>query len=271
MSDPENETEATGPAAAPRLSIVIPIFNESAILETAVRGFQAAIDETKLDDGATYELILAENGSTDGTGAIADRIAAEDSRVRAIHVGEPNYGRALKEGIRAARGEFVLCDEIDLCDIDFHSRALSILETRAAELVVGSKALAAASDQRPLFRRAGTRVINGLLQATLDFKGTDTHGLKAFRRAPLADVVDACVVEKDLFASEFVIRAGRMGRRVTEIPVDVREKRRTPISLIRRVPNVLLNLGRLIVTIRWEEARRSAAGKGKGGAEHGEG
>lgn len=269
MSDSEKETRDQSQGAAPRLSIVIPVFNESAILETAVRGFQAAIEEARLDDGASYELILAENGSTDGTGGIADRLAAEDARIRAIHVGEPNYGRALKEGILAARGEFVLCDEIDLCDIDFHSRALSILETRAAELVVGSKALATASDKRPLFRRAGTRVINGLLRATLDFKGTDTHGLKAFRRAPLADVVASCVVEKDLFASEFVIRAGRMGRRVTEIPVEVHEKRRTPISLIRRVPNVLLNLGKLIVTIRWKEMRQGT--DGKGGSDHGEG
>lgn len=253
MSDTETKTTEEN---VPRLSIVIPIYNESKILVDAVKGFIAAIEETKLDGGASFELILAENGSRDGTGDIADDLASKDGRIRAIHVGEPNYGKALRQGILQARGEFVLCDEIDLCDIDFHSRALKILEAGEADLVVGSKAMDSATDERPLFRRAGTMVINGLLRATLGFKGTDTHGLKAFRREPLLEVVNACVVDKDLFASEFVVRASRMDKRTTEIPIVVREKRRTPISLVRRVPNVLLNLGRLIVTIRFKEPGR---------------
>ena len=52
-------------------------------------------------------------------------------------------------------------------------------------MVVGSKAMKGASDQRPLFRRAATRVINGMLRVALDFRGTDTHGLKAFHRETL--------------------------------------------------------------------------------------
>lgn len=78
-----------------------------------------------------------------------------------------------------------------------------------------------------------------MLRLSLGFKGTDTHGLKAFVREPMLGVARACVVEKDLFASEFVIRAGRMGRRVTEIPVNVKEKRRPSINLAKRVPKVL--------------------------------
>jgi hypothetical protein len=165
-------------------------------------------------------------------------------------VEEPNYGKALREGIRAARGAFVLCDEIDLCDVDFHLRALPFLRSGEAEMVVGSKAAKGARDDRPLLRRAGTKVINGVLRLTLGFEGTDTHGLKAFRRERLLPVVDACVVDRDMFASELVLRAGRMGRRVMEIPVVVQEKRRPTINLIRRVPNVLKNVGRLIYEIR---------------------
>ena len=59
----------------------------------------------------------------------------------------------------------------------------------------------------------------------LGFEGTDTHGLKAFLREPLLPISQACVVEKDVFASEFVIRAYRAGLRVREIPVRVLEKR----------------------------------------------
>ncbi len=93
-------------------------------------------------------------------------------------------------------------------------------------------------------------MLNGMLRVFLGFHGTDTHGLKAFRRKRLLDVIDRCVVEKDLFASEFVIRAQRMGFRMTEIPVTVVEKRPPSINLYRRVPNVLKNMARLVWVIR---------------------
>jgi hypothetical protein len=144
----------------------------------------------------------------------------------------------------------VFCDEIDLCDTQFYARALEILERGDADLVIGSKLLDGASDERPLMRHVGSMVINGMLRVALDFKGTDTHGLKAFRRSALAPVAESCIVDKDLFASEFVIRAERAGISVKEIPVRVLEKREPSIHLFRRVPNVLKNLAKLVVAIR---------------------
>lgn len=231
---------------APELSVVIPVYNESSIVQSAAEELCAALEA----QGADFELILAENGSKDSTATIVDALSQRMPRVRALHVGEPNYGKALREGIRAARGTFVLCDEIDLCDVGFYDRALPHLRSGEAELVVGSKAARGARDQRPLLRRAGTKVINGILRLSVGFTGTDTHGLKAFRRERLLEVVDACLVDRDMFASEFVIRAGRMGRKVREIPVVVQEKRRPTINLMRRVPNVLKNVARLVYYIR---------------------
>jgi glycosyltransferase involved in cell wall biosynthesis len=231
---------------SPELSVVIPVYNEASIVQSAAEELCAALEA----QGADFELILAENGSTDSTATIVEALSQRSSRIRAIHVGEPNYGKALRQGIRSARGTFVLCDEIDLCDVDFYNRALPLLRSGAAELVVGSKAARGARDERPLLRRAGTKVINGILRLSVGFRGTDTHGLKAFRRERLLEVVDACLVDRDMFASEFVIRAGRMGRQVTEIPVVVQEKRRPTINLVRRVPNVLKNVGRLVYYIR---------------------
>jgi glycosyltransferase involved in cell wall biosynthesis len=233
-------------APAPRVSIVIPVYNEEAILHAAVVDLIDRLPEL----GWPYELILAENGSSDDTVAIAEQLAERFPQVRTFSYGQPNYGAALKKGILDARGEFVVCDEIDLCDLDFYARAMALLETHEADLVVGSKAMAGASDERPFLRRVGTHVINGMLRLSLGFKGTDTHGLKAFRRTPLMDVARACLVDKDLFASELVIRAERSGVRVVEIPVRVLEKRQPSIHLLRRVPNVMKNLAKLFVAIR---------------------
>ena len=117
-------------------------------------------------------------------------------------------------------------------------------------MVVGSKAARGAVDRRPLIRRVATRVHNGLLRLVLGFQGTDTHGLKAFRRERLAPVARACVVDRDVFASEFVVRAWRDGFRVLEIPIQLEEKRRPWINLLRRVPNVLRQVARLVWVIR---------------------
>jgi glycosyltransferase involved in cell wall biosynthesis len=240
-------TDLQRSGSSPHISIVIPVYNEEAILEAAVKDLLDRLSEVSF----TYELILAENGSKDATVALATELSKRFPAVRSFSLGEPNYGKALKRGILEAHGDIVICDEIDLCDTDFYRRALALLESHEADLVVGSKVLDNSSDERPFMRHFATLVINGMLRVTLGFKGTDTHGLKAFRRASLVGVVERCIVDKDLFASELVIRAERSGSvRIKEIPVRVLEKRPPSIHLFRRVPNVLKGIARLFVAIR---------------------
>ena len=233
----------TGPA--PAVTVVIPVYNEAKIVRGALEELARRLDTLGWD----YELLLTENGSRDGTQQIIEALAAAMPRLRALHTAEPNYGKALKRGILEARGEVVICDEIDLCDVDFYQRALPLLST-GADLVVGSKAMPGADDARPWLRRFATRVINLLLRLATGFKGTDTHGLKAFKRERLVPVAQACAIDRDLFASEFVIRAARMGREVREIPIRLQEKRPPSVNLFRRVPRVLRGLFKLGWTIR---------------------
>ena len=231
----------------PRVSIVIPVYNEETIVESAARELVAGLDAR----GVSFEVILAENGSTDRTQEVLQKLAESEPRVTWFHSERPNYGSALKAGILRARGELVICDEIDLCDLSFYDTAIPILDAHEADLVVGSKAARGASDQRPAIRRAATRVHNKLLKVTLGFQGTDTHGLKAFRRDRLLPVVHQCVVDMDVFASELVVRAWRDDNlKVREIPIQLHEKRQPSIHLFKRVPNVLKNVGRLVYVIR---------------------
>jgi len=235
---------AQGPS--PHVTIVIPVYNEEAILFDAVTGLREHLAER----GWSYEILIAENGSRDRTVQIGEELAQKYPEVSFFSLGEPNYGKALKEGILRARGTFVICEEIDLCDVDFHARALASLEASEADMVIGSKLLGGAEDDRPMIRHAASMFYTGLLRVTLGFKGTDTHGLKAFRRSALLDTVRACLVDKDVFASEFVIRAERGGIRIKEIPVRVVEKRPPSINLFKRVPNVLKSVAKLTFAIR---------------------
>ena len=234
------------PDGAPRISIVIPVYDEEAILRAAVIDLVDRLEPAPW----SYQLILAENGSTDGTATVAAELSKRFSQLECRHTDEPNYGKALRDGILHARGDIVICDEIDLCDTDFYERALRALEDPSVDFVVGSKAMAGARDERPFYRRLGTRIINGLLRVTLGFRGTDTHGLKAFRRERVAPIARACLVDRDLVASELVIRAQRAGLSIEEIPVRVLEKRPPSVGLARRVPSVLKNLAKLFIAIR---------------------
>ena len=239
-------TESSQPAATPHVSIVIPVYNEEGIL----RGSVLELREKLRPFGFTYELVLCENGSRDRTVEIGKEIEADFPEVRMISVGEPNYGLAMKTGILAARGDFVICDEIDLCDTEFYARALALLERTDTDLVVGSKAMVGSSDQRPWVRRMGTRVYNGLLRAVCNYGGTDTHGLKAFKREVLLGTAQRCVLDRDVFASEFVIRAHREKKKVVEIPFAVREKRPPSINVVKRVPHVLKSVAKLAISVR---------------------
>jgi glycosyltransferase involved in cell wall biosynthesis len=233
-------------AASPQVSIVIPVYNEEAIVEQAAKELVAGLDSRGWD----YEIIFAENGSRDRTQEILEAMTKANSRLKWFHSDRPNYGVALKAGIELARGEVVVCDEIDLCDLTFYDSVVPPLLRGEADLIIGSKAAKGASDRRPLIRRAATRVHNGLLRVTLGFKGTDTHGLKAFRRERLMPVIRRCVVDMDVFASEFVVRAWRENLDVREIPIQLEEKRQPSIHLFKRVPNVLKNVARLVYVIR---------------------
>jgi glycosyltransferase involved in cell wall biosynthesis len=233
-------------SASPQLSIVIPVYNEEAIVEQAATELCAGLDARGWD----YEIIFAENGSRDRTQEILERMTKANPRLKWFHSERPNYGVALKAGIQMARGEIVVCDEIDLCDLVFYDHVVPPLLRHEADLIVGSKAAKGASDKRPIIRRVATRVHNGILRLTLGFKGTDTHGLKAFRRERLMPVIERCVVDMDVFASEFVVRAWRENLDVREIPIQLEEKRQPSIHLFRRVPNVLKNVARLVYVIR---------------------
>lgn len=230
----------------PHLSVVIPVYNEEAILPTAAAELTSGLDQLGLD----YEVIFAENGSRDGTPALLEELTQKNKKLKWFHSETPNYGVALKAGILRAAGDYVVCDEIDLCDMEFYKAALPRLDSGEADLVVGSKAAKGASDQRPMVRRLATRAHNKLLKVTLGFKGTDTHGLKAFRRQALLPTIERCVVDMDVFASEFVVRAWRDGLNVVEIPIQLHEKRQPSIHLFRRVPNVLKNVAKLVYVIR---------------------
>jgi len=232
----------------PEVSVIIPVHNEEGLLDTAARALR---QEWRDRVRRPWELILVENGSRDDTRVVAAALARRwPHEIRVLQLPDADYGAALRQGLLEARADLAICEEIDLCDVDFHLRALALLDEDRADLVIGSKAMPGAQDRRPWLRRAGTRALNALLRAAVGFRGTDTHGLKALRLAALLPTISACRSRRDLFASELVVRAERGELRVVEVPVSLAEKRPPTTGVVSRAPRVVAGLIRLALNLR---------------------
>jgi len=224
----------------PLLTIIIPVYNEAAILVRSVTALIEALEPLELD----YELLICENGSTDGTAALARGLMAEHPMIRLESLPKAGYGRALRHGIAHARGPLIVVVNIDFWDVDFLQRALELL--KSCDLVVGSKTALGAQDRRPFLRRMITRSFTFLLRILFGFQGTDTHGIKAFRTDLVIPVVQACETNDEIFDTEIILRAHQAGLRLCEIPVRVQEMRPSRYSLWRRVPSTFRDLVWLI-------------------------
>ena len=127
------------PLREKKVVAVLPAYN-------AEKTLQATFDDIPKD--WVDEILLVDDCSRDRTVEIGKELSAKYPDVTLFSLGEPNYGKALREGILRARGEFVICDEIDLCLTDFYRTALDILERNESEMVIGSKLLIGANDDR---------------------------------------------------------------------------------------------------------------------------
>ncbi len=92
------------------LSVIMPAYNEETVIENAVREACSAV----LAASAPSELIVVDDGSTDGTGPILDRLSAADRRIIVIHRRNAGHGQALLTGLDAARGDYVLLVDSDM-------------------------------------------------------------------------------------------------------------------------------------------------------------
>jgi len=265
---------AADDVAHPRYSIVIPIHNEAECLQQEVTELTGELRAS----GVEYELILAENGSSDETLTIADALAAADPRIRALRIPVPDYGYAMKTGMLSGRGDFIVNFDIDFHDVDFMLKAGAVLAaeggpagaggapaagvvghgvtgrraTGTPGIVVGSKLIEGADDRRSPARHLVSLGFTTILRVLFDRHMDDTHGMKVLRRDVVQRFAPQTVRTRDLFDTELIIRARREGVIVKALPVTVEEKRKPRSSIIRRIPRTMKGLLNLRVVL-WRE------------------
>lgn len=199
------------PATEFEVSIVMPCLNEAETLASCVQKAQRAIAQL----GVSGEVVVADNGSTDGSAAIASRLGA-----RVVEVPRRGYGSALIAGIDAARGELVIMGDAD-DSYDFTAIRPLIDRLRAGDdLVIGNRfAGGIERGAMPWMHRwVGNPVLTFIGHVFFHSPVGDMHcGLRGFRKAAYKAMrLRATGME---FASEMVIKASLQRMRIAEVPV----------------------------------------------------
>ncbi|WP_405141881.1 glycosyltransferase family 2 protein [Sphaerisporangium sp. NBC_01403] len=192
------------------LTVVMPCLNEAETVETCVRKALACMAE----HGIEGEVVIADNGSTDGSQQLA-----RDAGARVVHVDEKGYGNALIGGIRAARGRYVIMGDAD-DSYDFTALLPFVEELRAgADLVMGNRFRGgiAPGAMPPLHRYLGNPVLSFIGRLFFPSAIRDFHcGLRGFRRDSILKLgLQTGGME---FASEMVVKATLQGLNVREVP-----------------------------------------------------
>ena len=205
-------TESRAPAAETiELSVVIPCLNEAESIEIVV----AKARRTMERDGIHGEVVVADNGSTDGSPELAKRAGA-----RVVHESRRGYGSAYLAGFEAARGTYILMgDADDTYDFTQLGRFLGPLHD-GADMVIGNRMGGLRPGSMPwLHRYVGNPVLTGVLNLFFRTGVSDAHcGMRAFRR-DLLPALDLRTTGME-FASELVIRSSKLGLDVREVEIE---------------------------------------------------
>ncbi len=211
LPDQERESEVQHSSDELDVSVVIPCLNEANSLAFCVEKALTAIRSA----GLHGEVIVADNGSTDGSVEIAEHNGAT-----VIRVPERGYGAALKAGIAAARGEYVIMGDAD-DSYDFSEVPNFVNELRRGnDLVMGNRFRGGIKPgaMPPLHKYFGNPGLSWLVNFFFGAGVGDSYcGMRGFRRA-LYDKLDLRSSGME-FALEFVIKATQIGARISEIPI----------------------------------------------------
>ena len=217
----------------PHLTVVLPARNEAAIIEATVRSVVDYLDALE----ASYEVIVGDSGSTDGTGRRVVELGIPN--VRVVREDRPGKGRILSRCFREAHGRIVGFLDADLeIPVDGLGALLAAM-TDDVDVVVANKVDA---EGRALHRRLMTRSINAAIRLLFGTSlGDHQAGCKVFRKEVVAPALPLVRSHGWLWDAEVLVQVRWRGGRTKEVPVPLRSVRRSRLS----VTTMLISLGEL--------------------------
>ncbi len=214
------------------ISVVLPAYNEVDSLDKAVPRIMKTLEEIT----PSYEIIVAEDGSTDGTDKVAALLSKRYSRVKHLHKEERlGRGAALNNAFKKARGIILVYMDVDLATNVAQLKSLvRAVNEQGYDFATGSRMLPQSKVERSRTRQLFSKLFNFLVRALVGSKVKDHQcGFKAFKRKPLMQLLDKVAASHWFWDTEILVRASREGYKIKEIPVEWTSGKETKVNLVK--------------------------------------
>jgi glycosyltransferase involved in cell wall biosynthesis len=223
------------------ISVIMPAYNEAEHILDSLREVVRTLEEA----GATYEVIVVDDGSPDRTYREALKFVARDPGCVRVVYYDDNLGKgnALMCGTWFARGDYIVFLDADL---DLHPSQLpvlfDILKATRADAVIGSKRHRDSAVEYPLIRRLYSVVYYSIIRLMFGLPIQDSQtGLKVFRAELLQRVLPRILVKRFAFDIEVLANAHRLGYRIVDGPVRIHFRRQMGRIRFRDAMNILID------------------------------
>ena len=233
------------------VSLVIPAYNESAIILDTIRAVSAKLAELT----GSYEVLIVDDGSTDGMAELVRNCGDPHVRLESY---SPNHGkgRAVRVGMLAAQGDVILCTDADLAyGVDVFAVILERFSGGDAELVIGSRRIGPNGYQSyPPLRLLASKCFNLLVRLISGLTYDTQCGIKGYRREAARRIFSKCTINGFSFDFEVLMRADKLGLKVEQIPVSVINFRESKVNIIKDSYRMFRDLFRIRRIVRKEAA-----------------
>ncbi len=231
--------------AGTEVTAIIPVFNDRPSLEAALKKSVATLSAITDD----FEILVAEDGSTDGSTEFVRQYESQDCRVRLLHSDQrQGRGRALNRAIRESKGTIVCYFDVDLATDMQHLPALISAVRDGSDISTGSRLLPASDIVRTEGREIASRSYNVLVRCFLSSRIYDHQcGFKAFHRERILPLLPSIRSNHWFWDTEILVRAQRAGYRVTELPVRWRAGKGTTVRFMD-----VFEMGTAILRLWWQ-------------------
>ncbi|WP_320410194.1 dolichyl-phosphate beta-glucosyltransferase [Candidatus Methanoperedens sp. BLZ2] len=232
------------------VSIVLPAYNEAKRIEETVERTAAALREI----ASSFEIIIAEDGSIDGTDKICESLARKYNFVMHLHSEKrQGRGRALNRAFKESKGEILGYIDVDLATDMNHLKELIQSIRDGYDFATGSRMLPESNVKRPLKRGFASKGFNYLTRLMLGSKLYDHQcGFKSFRRETMFALMDEIKDTHWFWDTELFVRAQRAGYRVKEFPVVWKHGGTTKVNLVKDVFGMGSQIFRLWYEFLWD-------------------
>jgi dolichyl-phosphate beta-glucosyltransferase len=235
------------------VSIVIPAFNEERRLTATLTAVLAYLARW---DGRFAEVVVVDDGSTDGTARLVREFSAKHAAVRLVeNPGNRGKGYSVRHGVMEARGEWILFSDADLsAPIEELDKLAAAAREAGVSVAIGSRAMDRSLIQvhQSGFRETAGRVFNLCMRVLTGLPLRDTQcGFKLFEAGTAREVFGRQRLERFGFDVEVLFIARHLGYRMVEVPVRWSHSEGTKVSMFRDSLNMFLDLLR----VRWNGLR----------------